>query len=130
MSETLLEVILELDRRSSTLNELDTQISHRIRSLEEILRRHVSVRIDERMHGGLLVFGEHDGKWCLHVYTEVDDRCTALLSTTREMRSKVFVEGHVERLLRGATQQLTDQTRRRELALQNAERLLYALEAT
>lgn len=77
-----------------------------------------------------LVFGKHDGKWQLLIELSLPDDTsdiTPLLSCSRETRLRVFSEGHLEALVRGAVSQLDKQLIAREAAVEKARKLVTAL---
>ena len=55
------------------------------------------------------------------------DNCAPLLSTSRETRTLIFAEGHVEQLIRSTHEQLSEQIAMREKALVAAEQIVNAL---
>jgi hypothetical protein len=131
------DVLDSLKARKKRLDDADTQISNLIKEVESELQAHFNIRvwtvIAEPDTGGvetLLAFGKQDGKWQLLVEVEFPDGSTdktPLLSCTRETRVRVFAEGHVESLIRGAVAQLDKQIVVREKALENATELVRAL---
>lgn len=136
----LSQVLTDLAKRSAALDAIDTQISQLITRVEDGLREHFSIRISHPIHrdfGGEdyedLVFGKWDGKWQLliesgDIGSPDDPAVTPLMSSAREMRAKVFVEGHVEAMIRGAVAQLDEQLAQRRAALETASALAEALD--
>lgn len=132
----LVDVLETLTERRKRLDEADTRISNLIKEAEVELQTHFNVRvwtdITDRHNGSAetaLVFGKHDGKWQLLVESSYgnDESITPLLSCTRELRVRVFSEGHLEDLIRGAAAQLDKQLAVRESAIEKATELVRAL---
>lgn len=136
-----LDIVLKaLVERRTVLDKLDDKLSALIQRIESVLRMQVSTRItrviseDERRIE-CLTFGKHDGRFMLLLesgFQERDgeisiDNCTPLLSTSRETRTLVFAEGHVEQLIRSAHEQFSEQIVMREKALVAAEQIANAL---
>lgn len=138
-----LDLVLKgLAERRVALDKLDDKLSALIRRIESVLRKQVSTRISRTLeHDGssnsveLLTFGKYDGKFILMIESgyvapdgEIEIRdCTPLLSTSREMRTRVFADGHVEQLIRNAHGQFMQQIAMREKALSAAEQIANAL---
>lgn len=139
---TLDVVLKNLAERSVELDRLDDKLGALIRRIESVLRTQISTRIshefDPDPNDGeveLLTFGKHDGKFMLLLEHGVQDfgavdikTCTPLLSTSREMRTRVFTEGYVEQLIRSAHAQVSQQIMMREKALAAAEQIANALD--
>jgi hypothetical protein len=137
-------VLDDLGRRQLQLDALDTQISNLIKRIEDALRKHISVRVCTDLHDysvdpnpiafTLLAFGKLDGKWQLTIETGLlNDHDTSvtvkpLLSAPREMRMRVFNDGHVEAMVRGATAQLEQQIAQRRKAIETGCALAEALD--
>lgn len=138
-----LELVLKsLAERRTALDKIDDKLSSLIRRIELVLRKQVSTRITLRIDTSqsgvpedFLTFGKHDGKFMLLIEHCIPTRdggwevaeCTPLTSTSREMRTRIFAEGHVEQLIRSAHEQVSQQIVMREKALAAAERLANAL---
>lgn len=138
-TRSLAQVLNEVAERNRTLDELDSRLSASIARIEAMLSTHFSVRlalaISESEHGELtgnsLVWGKHDGKWQLIIETDRgnwDPTTTPLLSASREWRSRVFSEGHLEALIRNAVSYLDTQISARHAALANADAVVEALD--
>lgn len=133
----LSNILVELGKRSAALDSIDTEISQLISRVEEGLRVHFSVRISHTIavHDGeyieQLVFGKMDGKWQLLIESgDLGDDLseTPLISSPRETRARVFREGHVEAMIRGAVAQLDAQLTERRAALAAGNALAEALD--
>jgi hypothetical protein len=131
-----IEHVLEaLKDRRKRLDDADTQISNLIKDIETELQAHVNTRVwtDMTDAGGpetVLAFGKHDSKWQLLIEMEFPDgtgNTTPLLSCSREARVRVFAEGYIEALVRGAVAQLDKQLAVRENAISKATDLVRAL---
>lgn len=135
-----LDIVLKaLAERSTVLDKLDDRLSALIKRIESVLRMQVSTRITRVISRDgaqieCLTFGKHDGKFMLliengyEVHSEISiNSWTPLLSTSREMRTFVFAEGHVEQLIRSAHEQFSEQIAMREKALAVAEQIANAL---
>lgn len=133
-------VLAELEDRRKKIDEADTQLSSLIAQAEKALQNLFSIRVstsidDPREASDVehfLVFGKHDAKWQLLIEScnlnmfEGDD-VKPLLSCSREIRLKIFTEGHLETLIRGAVAQLDKQLAVREDALKKARSLILDL---
>lgn len=141
-SSPQLDIVLKnLAERRTALDKLDDKLSALIRRIESVLRTQVSTRItrliDRHEPDGLefLTFGKYDGKFMLLIESGTPrrngeirvDNATPLLNTSREMRTFVFAEGHVEQLIRSAHEQVSQQIAMREKALAAAQQLANAL---
>lgn len=120
----------EIATRQARLNDLDTAISLAIRDVEERLRDHVSTRIAivvrlANRDEATLVFGKHDGKWCLAF--ETGGQRVPLVSTPREVRAGVFAGGYLAQLIYEAVAQVDEQIAERELAVRAAHDLVDAM---
>lgn len=136
-----LDIVLKnLVERRTELDKLDDKLSALIRRIESVLQKQVSTRItrvigedEERIE--CLTFGKHEGRFMLLIESGFVDRdgeiainnCTPLLSTSRETRTFVFAEGHVEQLIRSAHEQFSQQIVMRVKALAAAEQIANAL---
>lgn len=133
------EVFNALEERQSKLNIADTRISEVIKQTEAALEGRLSVRvsvdISNESDGGykiVLTYGKHEGRWHLLIEAETDSQYPTvkpLLSSSREMRARVVAEGGIEKLIRGACEQLDKLLAVREVALQKASALVRELEA-
>lgn len=133
-------VLAQVAQRRARIDKLDTEISENIKRIENALREHFSVRIwvnitdsDTDPNAELvLAYGKHDGKWQLlieHSWLGDDNTTvTPLLSTAREMRTKVFVDGCIEQLILGALAQLDEQIKLREAAIAKSLELAMVLD--
>lgn len=131
------DVLDTLKARRKRLDDADTQISNLIKEVETELVSHFNIRVwtditdhDSSGFETVLAFGKHDGKWQLLIEVDFPDGGsdkTPLLSCTRETRVRVFAEGHVEALIRGAVAQLDKQLVVREKAIDKATELVRAL---
>lgn len=133
------EVFDALSERQAKLNVADTRISEVIKQAEAALEGRLTVRvsvdISNESDGGyktVLTFGKHDGHWHFLVEAETDSQyrptVKPLLSSSREMRARVVAEGGIEKLIRGACEQLDKLLAVREVALQKASALVEELE--
>jgi|GEM_PF-4474001 len=145
------DVLRQIAAKRTHLDNLDDNISVLIKKIETVLRKHLSVRIEHVMSEAqngeqeLLVFGKENGKWMLMVCVgrllrsfpfDEDEAAPAwseessmpLLSCSREKRTLVFADGHVEALVRSAHKQFETQIALREKALKVAESIAAALE--
>ena len=137
-----LDIVLKaLVERRTVLDKLDDKLSALIQRIESVLRMQVSTRITrvigEEDEGQIecLTFGKQDGRFMLLIESGFKDHngeisinnCTPLLSTSRETRTFVFAEGHVEQLIRSAHEQFSEQIVMREKALVAAEQIANAL---
>lgn len=135
-------VLKKLAARRTELDKLDDKLSALIRRIETVLRTHVATRIsrpigeDDDGRIEFLSFGKDEGKFQLLVETGYQNRdntieignSTPLLSCSREKRTFVFADGHVEALIRSAHEQFEAQIAIRERALRVAEEIAAALE--
>lgn len=133
-----IENVLEsLQDRRKRLDEADTRISTLIQNIEAELQTHLNIRVstditdyDTNGFPTVLVFGKQDGKWQLIIEAEFPDGTsdkTPLLSCSRETRVRVFTDGHVEALIRGAVGQLDKLLAVRDKAIGKATDLVHAL---
>ena len=129
-------VLDSLQLRRRRLDEADTTISNLIKDVETQLQTHINIRVwiditePDKSYEQTLAFGKHDGKWQLVVEADFPDGSsdkTPLLSCTRETRVRVFADGHVEALIRGAVEQLDQMLTVREKAVDKASELVRAL---
>lgn len=135
-------VLKSLVTQRNELDHADDTISELIKRVQFVLRSAVSTRIsieidvdptDETIN--FLTFGKHDGQFVLiyeNGYYDPEGEVSAqhrvpLLSTSREMRCRVFAEGHVEALIRSASEQVSAQIQSRAKALDAAKRIADAL---
>lgn len=139
-----LNVVLKtLVAQRNELDQTDDTISGLIQRIQAVLKSSVSTRVsiemelDERDGTiNFLSFGKHDGHFVLifengRYDDEGDVRAqhrVPLLNTSREFRSRVFAEGHVEKLIRSASDQVAAQIASRALALEAAKRIADALD--
>ncbi len=135
------EALAELGPRQLTLGKLDVRITEVVKTLEEKLRARLSTRVatgmfldenTERVE--VLAFGKHDGRWQFLIETgDLDQpelwKKQPLVSASRETRVRVFTEGFMEKLVRGAAKQLDEQIAERHSALKIADHLIDALGA-
>jgi len=132
------EVFDALSDRQAKLNAADTRLSEFIKETEAGLTGRLSVRVSvdisnesDRGYKTVLTFGKHDGHWHFLVETETDSQYRTdvkpLLSSSREMRARVVAEGGIEKLIRGACEQLDKLLAVREVALQKASALVTEL---
>lgn len=137
-SRTLADVLPELAKKRERLSKLDSDISALIKSVESALREHISVRVSTELRndGDLwserLSFGKWDNKWQLLVESgmlddDSDWKTVPLLSCTREMRTKVFVRGHLQELIFKALDHHDSQISEREEALELGMQMLSEL---
>lgn len=128
-----------LSERQAKLNVADTRISEVIKQAEAALEGRLSVRVSvditsesDSGYKTVLTYGKHDGHWHFLVETETDSQyhrnIKPLLSSSREMRARVVAEGGIEKLIRGASEQLDKLLAIREVALQKASALVEQLE--
>lgn len=121
------DALEQIGTRMTILNDLDSAIGLRIASIEEALRRHISIRVsldlgDDRS----LDFGKIDGAWHL-IYGEGDEE-VRLSGCSRDIRAEMI--GHVEALIRCAGEQIEERISDRLAAIENADRILTALRGT
>jgi len=138
-AKPLAEVLVDVAKRHTHLDLLDTQVTAVIPRVEDVLRKHISVRVSTVMNQDdtwlqELVFGKWDGKWQLLVESgTVDDpegfKTVPLVTCPRETRTAVFTGGFVDTLVRGVLGQLDARIREREHALANAHDLIAQLDA-
>lgn len=132
---TINEILGTLQGRRKRLDDADTRISDKLKEAEKLLQDHFNTRVWAMISSAndgtdtKIVFGKHDGKWQLLIETEGfgDHSITPLLSCSREMRARVFTEGSLETLIRGAVDQLDEQLKTREEAIDKAEKLVIEL---
>ena len=136
------DVLANVAAHHRQLNKLDTELSAEIKRVETALRKHFSVRVwtditcdadNEHGYQSILAFGKSEGRWQLLVDSgpvhDADSWSSqSLLSCTRDMRARVFLEGHVERLVNEASAQIEKECTDRMLAVGIAHSLANALE--
>ncbi len=137
-------VFKALVAQGSELGEADDKISLLIQRIEDGLRGSLTSRISVEMFMdendgeiAFLTFGKHDGRFMLVFewgdYVPNGDvnvkHATPLLNCSRETRAKVFSDGHVEKLIRSARDQVATQIAERKKALAVAQQIADAVEA-
>jgi DNA-binding FrmR family transcriptional regulator len=121
-----LSAIRDAQRR---LDDADTKLAERLAIIEEQLRALVHVRIRTQLDGPrTLEFGKIGGSWRLMVVYASGDECP-LLSCSREERVKALLGGAIERLIRGAVEQIDRMIEERERSHAEALRLISVLDA-
>jgi hypothetical protein len=139
-----LNVVLKtLVAQRNEIDQTDDTISGLIQRIQSVLKSSVSTRVSIEMDVdptdgtiNFLTFGKHDGHFLLifengrydddgDVYAQ---HKVPLLNTSREFRSRVFAEGHVETLIRSASDQVAVQIASRAKALEAAKRIADALD--
>jgi hypothetical protein len=139
-----LNVVLKtLVAQRKELDQTDDTISGLIQRIQSVLKTSVSTRVsieigtdDHDDTINFLTFGKHDGHFVLLFENgryDGDGDISAshrvpLLSTSREFRCRVFADGHVEKLIRSASEQVAAQIASRAGALDAAKRIADALD--
>jgi hypothetical protein len=136
-------VLRSLVAQRNQLDQADDTISGLIQRIQSVLKSSLSTRISIEMgvdgsDGTIdfLSFGKLDGQFLLlfengHYDPEGDvaaQHRVALLSMSREFRSRVFADGHLEKLIRSASDQLAAQIASRAKAIEAAKRIADALD--
>ena len=109
----------------TTLNDLDSSISEKIRQLA--IKLHARFNIALRVAASPdedLVFGKHGGEWMF--YLETDHHVTPLLSCSRERRLEAVPQ--IQKLIAEAEGQVAAQIPERIAALRELETMLQAEE--
>lgn len=131
LAPSLSHLLTELGARRRVLDDQDTEIGKAIQGIEQALRQHINTRITLVIPNGRRIgFGKCNGAWHLLVETDFGPNGFSdqpLSSCPRDVRSEVFVDGHVEALIRSAVSQIGAQITERETALASAAALLDAL---
>jgi hypothetical protein len=131
LAPPLSSLLTELGSRRRVLDAQDTEIGKAIQGIEQALRQHINTRVIHQIPNGRRIgFGKCDGTWCLLVETDhgsdgYEDR--PLTSCPRDVRAEMFIDGHIEELIRSAVGQIDAQITERETALASAAALLEAL---
>ena len=132
-------VLAQMAEKRPVLGKLDDRLHDAIVRIENVLRTHLNMRVEHRVGGPpldavVLSFGKHKGNWCLLYETgsfsppEFNqfsaNHTVSLLQCSRELRAVMFVQGHLEKLLRASLQEIESQISQRERAVEQAEKLL------
>jgi len=123
--------IKKLAASSAALGDLDTKLSAALSRVEAALRRLFGVRVTTAVDVHMqLAFGKLNGSWALLL---VDDRyepdAVRLADSPRDIRARMFTEGYVEALIRGAVEQIDVMIEQRNVALARANLAIAALDA-
>lgn len=125
----LQEALTKIADETVELDRLDAEIGRLIEQIEVNLRDHFSTGISYAMptsSAGVLAFGKFAGKWQLTIEWQGSDPL-ALRSCPRRLRYEVFTEGHLERLIHTAGDQIKAQITSRRAAIAIGKSLVISL---
>jgi hypothetical protein len=136
-------VLRSLVGQRTEIDQADDKLSDSLQRIQAVLRRAVATKIwveigVDESDGTLdfLAFGKYEGQFLLmyengHYDNEGEPNCShrnPVMNTAREFRARIFAEGHVEKLIRSASDQVAEQIAARAEALVAAKRIAEALD--
>lgn len=120
--------LAEIVSAQSDLDAIDTQLSTAIEAIEAVLATRISTRVeidvtDEQFQrvGFRKVGGGR------HIVVEINGSSAPLLGASRAIRARAFADGHIERLINEAANNIRSQVESRKAATEAANNILTML---
>jgi hypothetical protein len=112
-----------LEDLNAELGTLDDIISQGLGELAAALRNRINVRIGIDVgHGRELAFGKANGEWTLIIATDNGEH--PLLRRSRDERLEMVEDGHIEKLMETAAEQLSEMVPPRRAAIAKLDNLI------